>query len=647
MKDVLIFSGFHSDCRLIENGVVKPLLLGAEENSLKYNGFKDNLGEHISELNPIYCELTGQYWMWKNVESEYIGFFHYRRQMLFMEDATDIDNDMWGLVNYDVNDEDLVDKLGLDEENIRKIVKNYDLILPEKWDVTNDNSESMYHHYSKTDKLNIDDLDKAVEILLRDYPDYADTVEKSMNDVDGYFTNIFVMKKELYNEYCEWLFPILFETYEHVEDKYYNVQEYRTMGYIAEWFFNIYMNHIQIERPELNVKHLKRTMVKGEYTNLTPIKVEGKKSVPVVLCGDEYFLAYMMTTVQSMYENKDKNTYLDVIFLTNSFGVASKNSIKRYSDDMEDISIRVIELVDFQNDKMYAHINFLAMYRLRIHEILKQYDKVVYLDSDLIVKGDITELYEFDLENSPIGATPCHGFKSMYARNIPADSRAYHGNLRDYMKYYVEIKDENVDKYFNSGVLVLNLDYLRKDNFTEKLEEYYNSKDRNLIYIDQDILNYVYQDEYKKIDSEWNFVTISVNDQQTHMPAIVKKEYDKLKKTHKIVHFIGGIKPWDDMEGHFSVYSQDFWKYARNIPWYEIICRRNHMRQAEVTFERMYANHSLAQLHHSSNEEVLRLNREIEELNAKYKEDTRLIKTPGLVLKGTKRTIKRTLGKKG
>ncbi len=570
MKDIIIFNGFHSDCRLIENEIVKPLLLGAANKNVNFAGFKDNDGDNISDLNPIYCELTGQYWMWKNIECDYIGFFHYRRQLLFNE-SNNLKSDNWGLLNYDVNSKNLEKELCIEVSNIRSIVGKYDVVLPEKWNVQNAGSKSMYDHYLKTDKLNIKDLDKAVEIVKRDYPHFKEIIQKSMNSKEGYFTNIFVMKKEIYNKYCEWLFPILFETYESIDDKYYNTQEYRSVGYIAEWLFNLYFNYLFETNKQIKSIHLKRTMLQGDYINIEPIIRENKKSIPIVLCGDENYVKYMMTATQSIYENKGENIYLDLIFFTDKFSQETKNKIKHSLRNKIDISIRIVEVEQFKNDKMYAHINFLTMYRLKIHEILEQYDKVIYLDSDLIVKSDISELYDIDLDDKPLGATPCFGFKCMYAIDLECDAKVYDSRLRSYMREYVEIKDKNIDSYFNAGVLLLNLDYLRKDGFGKKFEEYYNRKKRNLLYMDQDILNYIYQGNYVDISGQWNFGTVSEHDQQNHMPAIVKMDYDKLKKNYKIVHYIGGAKPWNYVEDEYSF---EFWNYARNTLWYESILLR-------------------------------------------------------------------------
>lgn len=238
--EIQIYVACHKPTYVLDNCLLIPIQVGAELTQTRYEGMQyDNVGENISYKNTQYCELTAQYWAWKNVECEYYGFFHYRRYMSFADIYPVLANGMLQktgkLCPYiEVNDihEDLT-KYRFDESIMKAEIQKYDLItvLREKINTT------VYRQYCQYHKPEY--IECILTILKKKYPEYEQAVQKYMNSKEIYYMNMYIMKKTLFHEYMEWLFDIL-KTFEE-ELKNLEIElEPRSMGYLAERLFGIF-----------------------------------------------------------------------------------------------------------------------------------------------------------------------------------------------------------------------------------------------------------------------------------------------------------------------------------------------------------------------------------------------------------------------
>lgn len=567
---IKVFVGYHNDSEVLRNKIVTPIFLGSALSETDISIQRDDAGENISKKNKMYNEITGLYWMWKNTsDCDYVGFFHYRRHLILRDDPNHIPNE-WGLVDIDAHDYNVMKNLGLDERNIRKLTNKYDIILGEKWDVRNGGQNSMYEHYSNwSSVLHRKDLDEALSLVKEYYPEYESEIENSMHSPYGYFTNIFIMKKYIFDKYCEWLFPLLFELEKRVDFKEYNIQEYRFIGYISEWLFTIYFNKLEAEKT-YNFKHFKRSFFLSMPNKITPLSHD---SIPIVLCGDENFIPHINTTIASIVHNTDKKTKLDVIIIGENYTINTQNHLRDYSNEYDNLSIRTYAINAFDDIMPHMHFNKFNYYRLLLSEILNEYDKVIYLDGDIVVLHDIKELYETSLGGCAIAACECYAVKAMLAKNVPAFQEIYQGDVKDYMEYYVGLSTEGIETYFNSGVMLLDLDKMRRMKFSKKMEKYLEVKNGNLWFVDQDLMNYVFQRNYKVLDSSWNVMNMDDGYIKEYLPAEKYFEYVNLKKKAKIIHYAGGEeKPWINLNAEFASL---YWKYLKMTPWYEFVLSKN------------------------------------------------------------------------
>ncbi len=231
--DIKIIIATHKKYFMPSDKIYIPLHVGAEGkvdergNILDFGYEKDNTGENISDLNPYFCELTGLYWMWKNIKADYLGLAHYRRHFCFRRKG-----DKWKSV--------------LNSNEARLLCDQYDVIVPIKRHYV---IESLASHYSHTHYK--EHLDRTREIIERRYPQYLVNYDRILKKTSGYMFNMFLMRQDLLNDYCEFLFDILFDLDKQVDISEYSPFQARYPGRIGELLINVWLDR---ERKERNLK---------------------------------------------------------------------------------------------------------------------------------------------------------------------------------------------------------------------------------------------------------------------------------------------------------------------------------------------------------------------------------------------------------
>lgn len=236
--DIKVLVAVHKKYWMPKDDIYIPLHVGRDGKAdLGYIG--DNSGENISAKNANYCELTGLYWAWKNLKNDYIGLCHYRRY--FARENIHTDN---------------IEKKKtaiLHRKDYEKLLQEYDVILPVKRNYYIETVRSQYEHAH-----NKRDLDEAEKIIKELYPEYSEAFTKVMSRTKLHILNMFVMKKTLFDEYCSWLFNILFELEKRIDINSYNQYEARVFGFISERLFNVWLEKQQLKVKEVPVVFLEK-----------------------------------------------------------------------------------------------------------------------------------------------------------------------------------------------------------------------------------------------------------------------------------------------------------------------------------------------------------------------------------------------------
>lgn len=576
-KDIKLFVSCHKKAFVPENDVFCPIQVGTALAEKKLEGMKyyDNQGEHISEKNRQYCELTAQYFAWKNIEADYYGFFHYRRYLNLS--PVEREEDGWGNIVYNHITKKVLEESYLDtKENIYAMIRNYDILVPiGRAFNREESSNTVYEQFIKEHPTLKGDMDNAIGILSRKYPDFIEACSMYMNSKLAYECNMFIMKKELFMQYSQWLFSICKELDQQLDLTEYSMDENRVVGYIAERLFGIYFTKIKLD------KRYKFREVQKVYffhtDSVQRIEPVFKHAIPIVLSANNEFVPYLSVFIQSIIENSSKQNQYDLVILHTDILEKNRKILKTMLEQHKNFSLRFFNMQEIvQGLSLFVdqHLSVETYYRLAIQEIMTEYKKVLYLDCDMILLTDVAELYQINVENVYLAAT----LDVDLAGTMKRDK-----DRKEYVKQVLKLK--NPYHYFQAGVLVLNLDMFRK-NFTVK-QLFEVAASYQWRQHDQDVLNYLCKGNFILLKGEWNVIMNWEEGERSRIkiiadaPMQIYQNYLESRKNPLIVHYAGYQKPWNVPT---CDYAEWFWKYAKNTPYYQQLLKRIVQNGNEITY---------------------------------------------------------------
>lgn len=257
MKNVKVIVATHKEYRMPKSPVYLPVHVGAAGKKKLANYQRDDEGDNISEKNPYFCELTGLYWAWKNLKADYVGLVHYRRY--------------FGHKKRMQSEEQKFNNV-LSGKEIDQLLDKSDIILPK---LRNYYIENLYDHYKHT--MYVEPLDIAGKIIKEKYPDYYPEFKKLKKRRSAHMFNMIIAKKEILDDYCVWLFDILFELEKRVDASKYSTFHKRFYGRVSELLLDVYINTCElayVEAPVINMQKVNWVKKGGHFIRA---KVTGKK----------------------------------------------------------------------------------------------------------------------------------------------------------------------------------------------------------------------------------------------------------------------------------------------------------------------------------------------------------------------------------
>lgn len=573
MSKIKILITYKNEHQIIKSNILTPIQTGRAIADKHFPGMiGDDTGDNISQDNPKYNELSAQYWAWKNLDAldnpEYVGFMHYRRHFLFHE-PPDLPAQTW-MKNAPVYAFPALTKeylKNLEDKYIKEYFPKYDCLVLKPYNVINLGRKTCREQYVKGIPGAFPEVfDTMIEIVRELYPNYAKDIDEFEGTSIQYLCNMFVMKKSLFIEYCQFLFAVLDGIDKVIVSNRFTTQQMRFLAYMGEFLLTIFLRHIQ-RRGNISIKELNGSILLDTSVNIedNPIEPAFKNNYSVIaVSSSSAYAPYLSVYLQAITEHASEHNY-DIIVFECDITDEDKNIIqKMYARD--NISIRFLNLksiattIDVKIEKG-VHYRKECTFRLYAPRLLRNYAKIIFTDIDLLFLADVKDLYQLDMNGYLLAA--CKDF-IMAAHCGLTWGRPWKEYLTDTLK----LKD--TASYFNTGVMLIDIKKINKHNYMQRCLELL--ADNEYRCLEQDALNLVLQDNIKYLDGAWNVPTLQKQMKDWKfleaMPFTDLRLYEKLRKKPKVVHYAAHRKPWLYPDEEMA---ELWWSYARKTPFYERI----------------------------------------------------------------------------
>jgi lipopolysaccharide biosynthesis glycosyltransferase len=262
----------------------------------------------------------------------------------------------------------------------------------------------------------------------------------------------------------------------------------------------------------------------------------------VVFATDKRYVPHLATALCSLFEN-NHDLSIDAFILNADVDQAHLDKLSglawRYGQNLVDIKVAKGDLEGLVTNFHFTLANY---FRLFIPEKLP-FDRALYLDSDVIVNGSIRELYLTDLGDSYLAAVHEPHFKRHVHLEMSADA-----------------------PYFNSGVMVMNLEKWRRDHIKDRVVEFVRRKPEAILFVDQCGSNAIVNGNWKAVHPRYNLQTAFLEENLSAFTDLYPlEEFEDAIRQPIIIHYTGSAKPWIFRRPHR--FRDLYWHYLRKTPF--------------------------------------------------------------------------------
>lgn len=277
--------------------------------------------------------------------------------------------------------------------------------------------------------------------------------------------------------------------------------------------------------------------------------------INVAFVTNERFFKYTYVAVFSLVMHINPQRHYMIYVVSEDITDLEKSGLYSISADHPNLTFCFIDpepYIEGYDFYVLGHFSKETYYRLALQEMLPDLDKILYLDSDIIVKADVADLYDTDIAGKMVGACMDPDTAGLY--------NGYKPDKKKYMDTVLALR--NPYSYFQAGVLLMNLSEFRKSFSLKEILDYATARRFQLL--DQDVLNHFCEGRVEYCDMSWNLLVdfdgIRRSDIVSKAPARLVEEYDKAREKPFIIHYAGPQKPWNEPA---MDYGDEFWDVAR------------------------------------------------------------------------------------
>ncbi len=539
-----------------KDGIIHP----EDQQWLQENCIGDDTGDNISRYNRIVCEVTGHYWTWKNYDKignpDYIGFMHYRRILVFPENAQGAPRTFIPFLTDDEYEK------YLDPSDLK--LGTYDMYVPKWLPVFKFKVSTCDYTWTKNppEICKVKDQhpgagakanEEALKCIRENFPEYYQAALDYFEMSECFQWNMFIFRKEIFFEYCHFIFRILFDVHKKISDKYLCTADQRCMSYLAEHITGIFIYKKIMD--SCRVKYLSMFFIKD--TSLPNNIQSTTENAVTICCAADNNNSYMCEVLlQSVITHASKTRNYEIVVLWNTLSDVRQKKILLLSNGHPNILIRfyhVNRLVERRCFRTAEKSPYTSLFLLCVPEVFENYEKVLYLNHDVVTQTDIAELYDIDLGNNYVAA--CRDITTASKLNSGKEKVPYYSQTLGHRDPYTE--------HVSKDVVLFNVRAMKQSglcNTMLKLVE-----ENTFRHPAQDVLNKVCNGHVLMLDPLWNVCAPWI--EECYIPAEDYWQWRGNLDRAKILSYRGTLsKPWNNTA---LEYASCWWKYARQTPIYE------------------------------------------------------------------------------
>lgn len=275
----------------------------------------------------------------------------------------------------------------------------------------------------------------------------------------------------------------------------------------------------------------------------------------VALAADNNFAPPLGISIYSIIKNISEQDVLDIVVLDCGIEQENKDKIRSLVEGTpHQVTFVPCDLSMIKGIHISERWSIATFARLFLPDILPKVERVLYLDSDVLVRGSLTELFSMDMRDALIAGVRDIGIWPRY-KLYPENLGRFYVN-EDFVKMFSRVD------YLNAGVLLFNLDLARKENFTEKCLRCLQEHGHEIKLLDQDVINFVCAEKRKVLPLRFNMPAFAKKEE---VPVPFQEEFSSMEKDCVIVHYMSQNKPW--LYGYDWGRKEEYLKYMMHTPW--------------------------------------------------------------------------------
>ena len=263
----------------------------------------------------------------------------------------------------------------------------------------------------------------------------------------------------------------------------------------------------------------------------------------VAFASDDGYAPYLLVAVSSLLRHLPTERECRIVVMDSGISAYYKDrltEVVKHTHSRAGLRFLPVAELDAQLDAFFARRgskgrvtawSYTTYYRLFLSSLLPECSRLFYLDVDILICDDLSRVFDIDMQGKSVGTVQdvclcCDGSTAVERRNL-------------------ERSGQNMARYFNAGIMLINLDKWREtSDFIECVENVFCELP-NLVYPDQDILNYMFRDDMVQLEKRWNFLTPQMESNQLEDAAKAYRDDIVAREDFGIIHY-AGIKPWKD-----------------------------------------------------------------------------------------------------